>query len=167
MLRGMTSLAPDYPEHHFVVAGVSGHDPSLYTPFTGHENVSLVVGQTYDLLAHARAALVASGTATLETALMGVPQAVCYKANSLSYLIARQLVKVKYISLVNLIMDRAVLRELIQKDFNTKTMRSELDKLLFDESYRLQMTAAYGELEQVLGGEGASKNAAAHIASLP
>jgi len=104
----------------------------------------------------ARAALVTSGTATFEAALFNVPQVVCYKGNFFSYLNARQLVKIKYISLVNLIMDRVVVRELIQNEMTVKSVRQELNLLLNDESYRTRMQKDYTELKQVLGGEGAS-----------
>ncbi len=160
MLRQMIVQADFFPDHHFVVAGVSGQDRSLYTAFTGRQNVSVVYDQTYALLHHARAALVASGTATLETALFDVPQVVCYKANKLSYHIARRLVKIKYISLVNLIMDRPVLTELIQKDFNSKTLRNHLHMLLYDEACRDAMKQDYAALAERLGGEGASLKAA-------
>src|SRR5690606_29272827 len=115
--------------------------------------VKVVQGNTYGLLRMARAALVTSGTATLETALFNVPQVVCYKGNFFSYLIARQLVKINYISLVNLIMDRVVVKELIQNEMTVKTVREELNLLLNDESYRTKMQKDYTELKQVLGGE--------------
>ncbi len=160
MLTEMTAIAPLFNDYQFVVAAVSSQDKSLYKNVNQRDNVSVVFDRTYSLLANARAALVASGTATLETALFGVPQAVCYKANTVSYFIARQLIKVKYISLVNLIMDKTVLKEMIQKDFSQKAMRDELDRLLHDENYRRKMKEAYQDLENMLGGPGASDNAA-------
>ncbi|TVR39810.1 MAG: lipid-A-disaccharide synthase [Bacteroidia bacterium] len=163
MLKDMTTVAAEFAGYQFVVAGVSGQDPAIYEPHTRYANVSLVTDQTYALLANARAALVASGTATLETALFRVPQAVCYKANPVSMFIARRLVKVKYISLVNLIMDKPVLKELIQNDFSQQKVKTELDAILHDQTYRDSLQQAYRELEEKLGGTGASENAAASI----
>jgi lipid-A-disaccharide synthase len=107
--------------------------------------------------------LVASGTATLETALIGTPQIVCYKAGTLSYLIAKQLVDIKYISLVNLVMDKQVVRELIQYDFKVNPITAELSTLLFDLKKRNEMLQNYGLLKEKLGGVGASENAAKEI----
>ncbi len=160
MLQSMVALAPDFPECHFVVAGLSSHDPSTYDACARYDNVSLVYDETYALLANANAALVASGTATLETAMFGVPQAVCYKANHLSYLIARQVICVPYISLVNLIMNKPVLREIIQDEFTHDNLKEELHRLLHDQSYRDRLAEEYALLEQKLGGEGASAGAA-------
>ncbi len=160
MLTEMTTIAPHFNDYQFVVAAVSNQDKALYRRFTQRANVSVVYDQTYSLLANAKAALVASGTATLETALFCVPQAVCYKANPVSFFIARQLIRVKYISLVNLIMDKPVLKEMIQHDFGRESMRMELDALLHDASYRQAMIDDYRLLEQKLGGPGASEKAA-------
>ncbi len=163
MLQEMISVARYFNDYQFVVAGVSDQSPLLYQQFTGRKNISVLYDQTYSILANANAALVASGTATLETALFGVPQVVCYKANPVSYYIARQLVNVKYISLVNLIMDEAVLKEMIQNHFSRRALREELDALLHDESYRRKMKEAYLSLEKILGGQGASGTAARMI----
>jgi lipid-A-disaccharide synthase len=159
-LKVMASLGPHFPDQQFVVAGVKAHPESYYRELTAGTDVKLVFGQTYRLLAHAQAALVTSGTATLETALFGVPQAVCYRAGRISYLIARRLVKVKYISLVNLIMDLPLVREMIQYDFNSADLKIELRRLLNDQDYVQQIRAGYLELRQKLGGAGASKKAA-------
>lgn len=166
MLKGMTEISEEFPEHQFVVAGVSSLGKEFYKGFVQSENVSVVYDQTYALLTNAKAALVASGTATLETALFGVPQAVCYKANPLSVFIARRLVKIKYISLVNLIMNTPILKELIQKEFDQKTLKNELKQLLYDQGYREKMKSSYLLLEQKLGGTGASENAAKIITKL-
>ncbi len=163
MLSDMTALASEFPSFQFVVAAVSSQDPSVYDQHARHENVSLVFDQTYALLANARAALVASGTATLETALFDVPQIVCYKANHLSYLIARQLIRVPYISLVNLIMDKPVLQEIIQKELTHQRLQKELSRLLFDEDLRHRFAQDYAALKEKLGGEGASREAAESI----
>lgn len=162
MLKSMTALAPDFSDCHFVVAGISSHDPFVYDACSHYDNVSLVYDDTYALLANAEAALVASGTATLETALFGVPQAVCYKANHLSYLIARQVIRVPYISLVNLIMDKPVLREIIQREFTHQELKNQLRRLLYDATCRAELAKEYAALEERLGGEGASDKAA-HI----
>ena len=161
MLKDMMAVAAHFPRHQFVVAGVSGLGKDFYQQLTHSANTAVVFDQTYSLLANSNAALVASGTATLETALFDVPQVVCYTANPISYAIARRLVKIKYISLVNLIMDRPVLKELIQKDFNGQSLKDELTRLLDDQAYRNAMHGAYRELENVLGGQGASDKAAA------
>lgn len=166
MLKEMVSVAELFPDHQFAVAGVSGLGSSFYNRFISKENISIVYDQTYPLLANANAALVASGTATLETAMFDVPQVVCYKANIVSYHIARRLVKVKYISLVNLIMNKPVLKELIQHDFNKRYLVDELQRLLFDRQYRVAMQDAYRELQQKLGGQGASDHAASIICSM-
>ncbi len=160
MLKAMAALAPEFPSCQFVVAALTTQDPSVYQEHVRFDNVSIVQDQTYALLANADAALVASGTATLETALFGVPQTVCYKANYLSYLIAKQLIRVPYISLVNLIMNKPVLREIIQDEFTHDSLKEELHRLLYDQSYRNRLAEEYALLEQKLGGEGASAEAA-------
>lgn len=160
MLALMTQVAGDYPDHHFVIAGMSGHAEQLYTRYGMQPNISIVFDQTYALLSHARAAMVTSGTATLETALFGVPQVVCYTSSKLSYQIAKRLVKVKYISLVNLIMDQPLIRELIQYQFNRENLSHELGCLLSDTAYRKKIMMGYAELQQKLGGPGASHRAA-------
>lgn len=162
-LKLMASMASHFPDYQFVVAGVKAHPESYYQELTAGEQVAIIFGQTYRLLAHARAALVTSGTATLETALFGVPQAVCYRAGKISYLIARQLVKVKFISLVNLVMDRPLVREMIQDDFNFKDLKQELNRLLNDKPYVSRMKEGYVELRERLGGRGASDEAASRI----
>lgn len=159
-LRVMASVVAAFPGHQFVVAGVKAYPAEYYQEMVKGTEVKLVFGQTYRLLAHAQAALVTSGTATLETALFGVPQAVCYRAGRISYQIAKRLVKVKYISLVNLIMDRPLVREMIQYDFNSGDLKKELHRLLHDQAYAKQIKAGYKELQHNLGGAGASKKAA-------
>lgn len=157
MLQVMLQAVEDIHDTEFVVAGAPSLELSFYKEVLKGSEVKVVQGNTYGLLRMAKAALVTSGTATLETALFDVPQVVCYKGNVFSYLIARQLVKVKYISLVNLIMDRVVVKELIQREMNVQSVRNELSKLLGDDNYRSKMKADYAELRQVLGGEGASE----------
>ena len=122
--------------------------------------VNLVINQTHDLLYHADAALVTSGTATLETALIGVPEVVCYKGNRISFAIARWVVDVKYISLVNLVMDRQVVTELIQNELNEKNLKDELSRILEDDTVRSRILADYDILREKLGDEGASDRSA-------
>ena len=162
-LKLMASMAQHFTDHQFVVAGVKAHPANYYQELSAGTPVKTIFGQTYRLLAHAKAALVTSGTATLETALFGVPQAVCYRAGKISYLIARQLVKVKYISLVNLIMDRLLVREMIQDDFNFKDLKQELHYLLYDPVYVGKILSGYNELKHKLGDKGASEQAASEI----
>lgn len=159
----MLQMAKRFPKFQFVVACAPGVEKSFYEKFSTEHNIFYLAGQTYDILQHSEAALVTSGTATLETALLGVPQIVCYKGSPVSYMIARQLVKVKYISLVNLIMDKQVVPELIQFKFTEKNLLAELERLLFNDDYRTGMTEAYSLLREKLGGEGASAKTAALI----
>lgn len=163
MLSIMLSVIKDFPDYQFVIAGAPSQDKTFYDSFTNHEQVSFVSNKTYDLLSLSYAALVTSGTATLETALFKVPEVVCYKGSWLSYQIGKRLVKhIKYISLVNLIMDRLVVTELIQDDLNTKRLTKELSNILCEEN-REKLFIDYFELEKQLGGQGASKNVASFI----
>ncbi|MGM0408420.1 MAG: lipid-A-disaccharide synthase, partial [Bacteroidota bacterium] len=120
----------------------------------------VVFNQTYDVLKHSDAALVTSGTATLETALFNVPQVVCYRAGNVSYFIAKQFIKIKYISLVNLIMDAEIVKELIQFEMNPQMIKTELNKILFDIDYRQAMLDNYKKLRIKLGDTGASERVA-------
>jgi lipid-A-disaccharide synthase len=160
----MLEVSKFFPDHQFIVARAPGTDESFYqslmAPYT---NVSSVTGQTYDLLRVAEAALVTSGTATLETALFNVPEVVCYKGSFLSYEIGKRVVKVKYISLVNLIMDRMVVKELIQHEMTTENCRKELDLLLNDQDYRDRIKKDYAELRSILSAKGNASRTAAGI----
>ncbi|WP_294818377.1 lipid-A-disaccharide synthase [uncultured Flavobacterium sp.] len=162
MLEVMLSVVDDFPEHQFVIAGAPSQEYAFYSQFLGSSNVKFISNKTYDLLSIAYAALVTSGTATLETALFGVPEVVCYKGGWISYQIARRIITLKYISLVNLIMDKEVVKELIQDDFNKHNLKAELQKLLAPD-YRLNLLEQYGLLEEKLGGEGASEKTASLI----
>ena len=159
MLDIMLKVAEDYPQYQFVIAGAPSQDFEFYRQFIGSNHVSFVTGRTYDLLHASKAALVTSGTATLETALLKIPQVVCYKGNWISYQIAKRIITLKFISLVNLIMDRAVVTELIQDDFNEKRLKEEFEKIL-DPEIRSRILDDYDELERKLGGTGASEKAA-------
>ncbi|MDB9960631.1 lipid-A-disaccharide synthase [Oceanihabitans sp.] len=159
MLSVMLSVVSDYPDYQFVIAGAPSQDYSFYKQFINVENVKFISNKTYDLLSVSTAALVTSGTATLETALFKVPQVVCYKGSWLSYQIGKRVVNLDYISLVNLIMDKEVVTELIQNDFNTKRLKKELNKIL-DDYERTKFFVDYYELEKKLGGKGASEKTA-------
>lgn len=164
MLEVMLKVINKFPSYQFVI----GCAPSLSEDFyrslvKENENVHLVFNKTYQLLQVASAALVTSGTATLETALFYVPEVVCYKGNKLSYLIAKKLIKVKYISLVNLIMDKPVLKELIQNDLTPDNIVKELKYLLTNHEKQRQLLDDYEDLRCKLGNAGASNNAAAII----
>ncbi|GLB48700.1 lipid-A-disaccharide synthase [Neptunitalea lumnitzerae] len=163
-LSVMLSVINDFKAYQFVIAGAPGQEPAFYEQFIGNANVHFVTGKTYDLLSIAEAALVTSGTATLETALFKVPEVVCYKSSWLSYHIAKRVITLSYISLVNLIMDKEVVKELIQGDLNTANLTKELKKIL-DPEYREKVFLDYYELEKKLGGKGASKKTAQLIFS--
>lgn len=164
MLPIMLEAARRMQGFHFVVAMAPSQSKALYTSIvTETESVTLLSGETYPILSQAFAAMVTSGTATLETALFGVPEVVCYKGNTLSYWIARQLVKVKYISLVNLIMDKEIVCELIQDDMNPDRLLDELRKITVEGSDRRLMLQAFQKLKENLGGIGASEKASSLI----
>ena len=159
MLSVMLSIVSDFPEYQFVIAGAPSQEYHFYEQFLTTKNVKFVSNKTYDLLSIATAALVTSGTATLETALFKVPEVVCYKGSWASYQIAKRIITLKYISLVNLIMDEEVVTELIQDKFNKKNLKRELSKLL-DNRHREALLKKYDELETKLGGIGASQKTA-------
>jgi len=159
MLSIMLQTATDFPEYQFVVAGAPSLDESFYTQLLKGSNAVLLSDKTYALLGVAHAALVTSGTATLETALFEVPQVVCYKGSWLSYQIAKRIITLDYISLVNLIMEKEVVPELIQSNFNRHRLTAELKKILSGPDRESQLNA-YGELKTRLGGTGASRKAA-------
>jgi len=162
LLSEMLSVVKNHPEYQFVIAGAPGQDPVFYEQFMQGQNISFIFNDTYALLDVAHAALVTSGTATLETALFRVPQVVLYKGNSISYEIAKRIITLKYISLVNLIMDSDVVVELIQNDCNTKRIASEFEKIVKGEN-RERILLDYEKLITNLGGRGASELAAAEI----
>lgn len=161
----MLQVAKYFPDYHFVVAKAPGLDASFYNELLApYKNVSSVVNKTYELLSQSKAALVTSGTATLETALFNVPEVICYKGNALSFQIARWLIKIKYICLVNLILDREVVKELIQEKLTVDNIKTELNKILFDVAKQQQLHKDYEDLKSLLGkGGNASANAAGSI----
>lgn len=159
----MLQAVKHFPEYQFAVAQAPAQPDALYEEIIGDNKVLLVKGKTYELLKQARAALVTSGTATLETALFGVPQVVCYKGNPVSYWLAKKLIKVKYISLVNLIADKPVVKELIQDDLNETNITNELRGLLAQGPQRAYVLQEYALLWDKLGHGRASELAAAEI----
>jgi lipid-A-disaccharide synthase len=164
MLSVMLSLIDDFSDYEFVIAGAPSQRLDFYTTIIGSKNISFVDNKTYDLLSISYAALVTSGTATLEAALFKVPQVVCYKGSMISYQIAKRIITLRFISLVNLIMDKEVVKELIQNDFTKKNLKRELHKIL-DANHRTALFEAYYLLEQKLGGKGASEKTATSIVS--
>ncbi len=163
MLDIMLSLASDFPTYHFVIAGAPSIPTDFYkeniAKYNSIGNIQFVTNKTYDLLSIADAALVTSGTATLETGLFGVPQIVCYKGSPTSYYIARKLVNIKYISLVNLILDRPAVHEMIQDELTSKNLKAMLPALLSEQGQQ-KAKAQQFKLNQQLGRAGASKRTA-------
>jgi lipid-A-disaccharide synthase len=156
----MAEVAKRNPEHQYVVAAVDNLPQELYSPLKEIGNIKFVYNATYDLLTHAEAAIVTSGTATLETALFKVPQVVVYKAGGLEYMIASSVIKVKFISLVNLIAGKEVVKEMIQSKANVESVGVELRALLLEEPYREKMLKEYDHLYKTLDIGSASENTA-------
>ena len=159
MLSVMLSLVDKFKNYQFVIAGAPSQNFAFYKQIIGVKDVRFINNKTYDLLSISSASIVASGTATLEAALFKIPQVVCYKGNSVSYQIAKRIITLKFISLVNLILDREIVKELIQNEFTSKNLENELAKIL-EANNRKTMFEAYYELEQKLGGKGASEKTA-------
>ena len=161
----MLEASKNFSNYKFIVAKAPSVDDEFYEPFlSDHKNVEVISNDTYSLLMQADAALVTSGTATLETALFGVPEVVCYKAGSISYQIAKRLVKLKFICLVNLIMDKEVVKELIQNELTAENITKELNGILFDTLKRERIEMDYAGLKNLLSeGGNASANAAKSI----
>lgn len=159
LLRIMTSVANDFKEYNFVIGGVSILPKKLYNEATKIPNVHVIFDDTYTLLHHAEAAIVKSGTATLETALFNVPQVVCYKTNKLTFAVGKLLVKVKFVSLVNLILQKEAVKELLQNNLNYKNLKTELTKILNPE-YRKNIFDDYKKLRKLIGEKGVSDKVA-------
>jgi lipid-A-disaccharide synthase len=159
MLAKMIALVQDFPQAQFVVAGVDSLPAAVYELALA-QGIQVIYNQTYDLLSHATAAVVTSGTATLETALFKVPQVVVYSTSWVSYQIGKRLIRVPYISLPNLIADHRVLRELIQDDFSLANLRQELNLLVSDTAYRNEMQAGYDLIRERIGEQQASEQVA-------
>lgn len=165
MLEVMLKVVDKFPDYQFVVACAPSLPVDFYQKLVAGYNVKLIVNKTYQILQVASAAVVTSGTATLETALFFVPEVICYKGNPISYSIAKRLVKVKYICLVNLIMDKPVVKELIQNDLTANNISDELKQLLTDPKRQRRLLDDYEDLKLKLGNAGASKNAASLVVS--
>jgi len=155
-LPAMLTLAAEHPAYQFVVAGAPSIDPAIYKQYLKGTNVKVVFNETYALLACAEAGLVTSGTATLEAALFELPQVVLYRTSRLAYVIAKRLIKIKFISLVNLIYGKRLVEEVIQKDL-TGRARKELNLILGDNLYRDAMKEGYREIKASLGEKGVSQ----------
>lgn len=149
LLPEMLEVVPFFPGYQFVLAAAPSIDISYYCSFNLPENLSIIENQTYRILSHARAALVTSGTATLETALFNVPEVVCYKTNILQYRLGKIFVKIRFFSLVNLIMEKEVVKELLQFELSSR-MKSELDEILHNDDYRQNMLSNFKLLRQKL-----------------
>jgi len=163
MLPLMVAVAARFPAYRFVLAAAPSVPDAVYAAALQGSDITVVKDRTYDVLRTAHAALVTSGTATLETALFGVPEVVCYSGSALNVWIARRLVDIRFISLVNLIMDREVVRELIQGDLNVEALAAELERIMQDGPYRQQMEKGLAQLRAKLGGPGASAKVAAAV----
>ncbi|MCR4964549.1 MAG: lipid-A-disaccharide synthase [Bacteroidales bacterium] len=164
LLPQMLAMVPLFPQYHFVVSTVTWQSESLYDQYIKDLPVTRVSGSVYPLLANAKAAVVASGTATLETALFCVPQVVVYAGSEISYLIAKQLIKgISYISLPNLIADKPIVKELIQHDFDTRHLQEEMHKIIDNGQNIQRMIDDYRSLCQQLGNGSASDKAASVV----
>jgi lipid-A-disaccharide synthase len=164
LLPDMLAMKKYFPEHQFIVAGAPSFSSDYYNNFLPErEHVKVIFDETYALLQQAKAAMVTSGTATLEAALLNCPQVVCYKmwGGAFTDFVAKKIIiKVPYISLVNLIAGREVVAELFQKDMTGENLKAELQKILFDESVRHKIFDGYDEIRQIMGGPGSSKKTA-------
>jgi len=159
MLPVMLEATDSFGDYEIVIAASNHIDENIYKKIIGTRKVKIIFNNLHDAVKNSDAALVTSGTATLETALLGIPQLVCYKANLLSYFIAKKLVKVKFISLVNLILDKEVVKELIQNEMNVANVKRELTELLYNDKKRQTIKDSYMILYKNLGGKGASERA--------
>lgn len=158
----MISVNDSFPGYQFIIAAAPSQPLSFYKNLIGNKNLSIIADETYELLSHSEAALVTSGTATLETALLNIPEVVCYKGGIISYFIAKMLVKIKFISLVNLIMDKEVVKELIQNNLTTNSITEELKKIL-DPKVRSKIMDDYTKLNEILSTGGAAAKTASLI----
>ncbi len=166
ILDGMVRVAPYFPEYTFVIAGVHNLPASLYESYLGNPQIKVVYEAAYDLLNVSEAALVTSGTATLETALLNVPEVVCYRTSELSYRLARFFIRVKFISLVNLISGREIVKELIQGELTIPNLVSELKRIVQGGTGREKQLDEYQALRSLVGGPGASERTGAKIVAL-
>lgn len=156
----MLEATVEFIDFQLVIAAAPSVEIEFYQKIVNDKKVIIIQNDTYNILSASTAALVTSGTATLETALFGVPQIVCYRGGEISYWLAKQLIKVKYISLVNLIMDKPVVKEMIQDKCNANDIGFELRKILYNKETINELKSQMAKLKELLGGTGASKNAA-------
>lgn len=163
ILPVMVKVARQFNDYQFIIAGHENFQESFYRELCGPSDFTIVYGKTLDLLKTATAALVTSGTATLETALFGIPQVVCYRSAPISYLIARMMIRIKFISLVNLILGKPCVEELIQSGFNAGNLRKSLERILPGGESRQKIIEGYRELQQILGDNEASVTAAGFV----
>ncbi len=162
ILPEMLKIINQFPDYQFVIAGVKSLEKSVYNNFLSQKNTAIVFDNTYKLLRISHTAVVTSGTATLETAIFKIPQVVCYKTSKLSYIVGKSLVSIKFFSLVNILMNKQVVAELLQKNL-ADDIANELSKLLKDEKYRSEMMQNYSKLSQLLGDCGNSTKIAKRI----
>ncbi len=165
MIPVMSTLTTSFPKVHFLVSAVSNLAPEWYSIFHNQPNVSIIWDKTYDVLKLSKAAIVTSGTATLETALLNIPQIVCYRTSSLTYQVAKRILKIKYISLVNLIANREVVKELIQDEYNLPNLMEFVTAAINDDQCLEQIKKGYKEIENSIGKLNASKQVAEDIIS--
>jgi len=165
LLPEMLSLCEHFPDYQFIITGAPSIEPEFYETFLKNSNAKVIYNQTYEIIKVATAALVTSGTATLETALLGTPEVVCYKTGALTFRIAKMIVKVKFFSLPNIIADHEIVKELLQ--FNlSEEMKKELSKILFEPTHKAKMLENFRILRQTMGNAGASKRSAERIVQL-
>jgi lipid-A-disaccharide synthase len=163
MLPSMAETAIHYPRYQFIIAGVDNLPSNIYHEYEQKHGLKIIFNNTYNLLVNAEAALVTSGTATLETALLNIPQVVCYKTSEITYQIGMQLIKVPYASLVNLILNKEIVKELIQHKFTVSNMKEELKKIMAGGTKRETQLAEYEKLRYLVGTKGASNRAAENV----
>jgi len=156
----MLEVAKEFPDYQFIVAAAPSLEKEVFEQYSKEYNIKLIYDDTYNLLRHSEAAIVTSGTATLETAILNIPELVCYKGDAFSYQIAKRLIKIKYISLVNLVMNKEVIKEIIQYDMTVEKISNELEQILQNDVYKQTMLNNFEEMRKILGGEGASKRTA-------
>lgn len=162
-LKIMQAVTMHYPNYQFVIAGMNHFEKSFYEQYITNSNITVLFNMTYQILHVATAAIVVSGSATLETAIIGTPQIIVYKTNPITFWIGKNLVKLKFIGLPNIIMDRAIVPEILQENMTPAAIRDVLDKILYDKKYRQKNMDDYKELAVKLGGPGASKRTATLI----
>lgn len=159
-LKTMQEISDEFHDFQFVIAGMSRFSESFYQQYISKKNVSIVFDQTYELILKAHAAIVVSGTATLETALLGTPEVIVYQTNPLTYYIAKLFVNLSFLGLPNIIMNREIVPELLQKNMNAKNLRNALSSIVYNEHTRKAVQESYSELRNKLGNEGAAKRTA-------